>query len=134
MKRYEQMYNKLSKILGKDAKDFDGYVKLKSKGFMDLSIELLYETEEYKVLAMAHYYKQNGDLVADPDMEIRVYKGYKAIEALAYQDSFGYRKVYHEGNKVDLQAKKDLNSFLNQWLKNIVNQGFKCNSEKVEVQ
>ena len=44
-------------------------------------------------------------------------------EALSYQDSFGYRVVYPEPDKVNLSAKKDLNSFLGQWLSNLKSQG-----------
>jgi len=44
-------------------------------------------------------------------------------EALTYQDFFGYRRVYPEPGQVDLQAKKELNSFLNTWLSNLLTQG-----------
>ena len=43
--------------------------------------------------SLAHYYKQGGDLIPDPDMEIKVFPEFEMAEALTYQDSFGYRKV-----------------------------------------
>ena len=51
------------------------------------------------------------------------YFGYKG-GYLTYQDSFGYREVFPVPGKVDMRAKKDLNSFLNAWLTNLLNQGF----------
>lgn len=47
-------------------------------------------------------------------------------EALTYQqDSLGvFQEVYPEPGKVDVKLKKQLNQFLNQWLTNLINQGF----------
>jgi hypothetical protein len=50
---------------------------------------------------MGHNYRQNGDLVPDPDMEIRILPEPGMAEALSYQDSFGYRRVYFDNAKVD---------------------------------
>jgi Uncharacterized protein conserved in bacteria len=69
-------------------------------------------------LALAHYFELAGDLVPDPDMQIWVYPSTKMAEALTYQDQFGYREVYPEPGKVNVAAKRDLNNFLAQWLKN----------------
>ncbi len=37
------------------------------------------------VFAMAHNFKQNGDIMADPDMQIRIIPEMHSIEALTYQ-------------------------------------------------
>jgi hypothetical protein len=65
--------------------------------------------------------------MADPDMEIRIYPYAGFVEALTYQlDSLGiYQVVYPEPGKVYPKRKKELNKFLNQWLKNLIDQGFK---------
>jgi hypothetical protein len=96
-------------------------VHLKSGGFMDLVIEKLGK-DHY---SFTHYFEQNGDLCPDPDMEIHVFPEMKMAEALTIQDQFGYRCVYPEPNKVNLMAKKHLNDFLNTWLRNLLQQGFK---------
>lgn len=112
---------------------FKEAIKLKSRGFMDLNIDLIGHTDDkgsYKI-AMAHNYEQNGDIMADPDMEINIIPLMHSIEALTYQqDSLRiYQKVYPEPGKIDLQAKKELNSFLETWLKNLIAQGFKYSGE-----
>lgn len=119
----ERIFRKLEKILG-DSREIPEYQKLRASGFMDLSVDRIYGDEQSVTIALSHYFKMNGDMVPDPDMEIRIYPEMKMAEALAYQDSFGYRQVYPEPGKVDLKAKKDLNVFLNQWLSNIAEQGF----------
>ena len=98
----------------------DGYLKLKSQGFMDLTIERIGSDE----ISLTHYYEQNGDLVADPDMQIRINFDNKTAEALTFQDWICFRCVYPEPDKVNLQLKKELNSFLLDWLKNLKRQGF----------
>ncbi len=117
MNIHEKIYQKLDRIGVMKVKE---PTHLKSSGFMDLVIERL-GTNHY---SLTHYYELNGDLVPDPDMEVRVMPEQKIAEALSYQDSFGYRRVY-DGDKIDAKAKKDLNTFLNQWLTNLIDQGFK---------
>lgn len=129
---YETIYRKLEKIgIIRDRKlAFSKYLKLKSGGFMDLNIDELNETDDSITISMAHNHEVNGDLVSDPDMELRIYPDCKMAEALTLQDSFGYKMVYPEEGKVYPRVKKELNQFLNQWLTNLINQGFE--NEKVQ--
>jgi hypothetical protein len=103
-----------------------GWIKIKLPHFDPLCIDFLYEEKGYKVYAMAHNFVQNGDLMADPDMEIRVYPGSQQAEALTYQqDSLGlYWEVYPAPDKVRPIIKSQLNTFLLQWLKNLKAQGY----------
>ncbi len=62
-------------------------------------------------------------MIPDPDMEIRVYRTNEFVEALTYQDSLVYQRVYLDENHHYPNLKKSLNSFLSQWLKNCLVQG-----------
>ena len=126
---YERIFRKLEKILG-NLTEIPEYQKLKASGFMDLGVDRLYADEESVTIALSHYFKQNGDMVPDPDMEVRIFPEMKMAEALTYQDSFGYQQVYPTPTQVNLKAKKDLNVFLNQWLSNIIEQGFERSGGK----
>ena len=123
----ERIFKKLEKVLG-DLTVIPAYMKFEAHGFMDLNVDRLHGDQKSITIALSHYFKQNGDMVPDPDMEVRIYLEMKMAEALTYQDSFGYRQVYPTPGQINLKAKKDLNVFLNRWLSNIQNQGF----EKVE--
>ena len=81
-------------------------------------------------IALAHNYIQNGDVMADPDMEIRISPEIKYAEALTYQlDGLGiFQRVYPEPGKVYPKLKRELNQFLNQWLKNCIDQGHTFNN------
>lgn len=133
---YERIYKALDELLPGGVKGFcsnsEGYVKLTAPGFMDLNIDVQNWKEDprkgtYRI-SMAHNFIQNGDVMADPDMEIRLHSDLKMAEALTYQlSSLGiYQVVYPEPNKYSPKLKRDLNSFLEQWLKNIKAQGHKA--------
>lgn len=124
MNQFELIYKKLSKLVpGLTSLESGEAIKLKAEGFMDLSIDVLHKEPDKIIIAMAHNYIQNGDVIPDPDMEIALYPKRKMAEALTYQDSFGYKQVYPEPGYVYPKVKKELNHFLNQWLNNIQMQG-----------
>ena len=108
---------------------FNEAVSLKSKPFMDLNLDDLgKDIKGYTMFAMAHNFKQHGDIMADPDMQIRIIPEMQSIEALTYQlDSMGiFQRVYNEDyTKVIPRLKKELNSFLEKWLINLKQQRFK---------
>ena len=123
---YEQNYDRLMQLVDGLARARTGVAaKSVTPSFMDLHIDVLERTSVGLRIALAHYYKLNGDSVADPDMEVFVYLDVKMAEALTYQDLFGYRMVYPSENQVNTKAKRELNAFLGQWLKNCLAQGHK---------
>jgi len=128
--QFDQIYERLEDLIPglRDLQQGD-YRKSTSQGFMDLHLDVLSRTEKELIIALQHYYELNGDLVPDPDMEIRVYllPDWKKAEALTYQDTYLYQEVYPEPGKVIPVLKKDLNAFLIQWLKNLKSQGHKLN-------
>jgi hypothetical protein len=74
--------------------------------------------------AIAHNRNEDGTLVPDPDMEIRVFPDKKMAEPLTYQDANGRRIVYPEPGRVDLKTKNELTVYLGNWLKDLVEKGY----------
>lgn len=97
-----------------------GYLKLKSAGYMDLTIERLGANE----VSLTHYYLQNGDLVPDPDMQIEIDFEKHSVGAVTFQNSLIFQTVHLSGGEINLKLQKDLNLFLHDWLKNLKAQGF----------
>jgi uncharacterized protein YqiB (DUF1249 family) len=122
------MMVKLGIITPEGVPTFKEAKKMKSGTFMDLNIDFLISTDKGIVISMAHNFVQNGDVMADPDMEIRIVRNAHMVEALSYrQDAMCINNhVYTDETETqfDVQLKKELNSFLNTWLKNLINQGF----------
>lgn len=120
---YTCIYHKLLDVIP-DLLTIEESGKSQVDGFMDFNLDVLHRRPDRLIIAISHYYKQNGDMIADPDMELAVYPQLEKAEALAYQDIWGYRRVYgDDGATVDVKAKRELNWFLNQWLTNLINQG-----------
>lgn len=65
-------------------------------------------------------------VATDPDMEIKIHKKLETAEGLTYQNDYVgvYQEVYPKPGKVNIQLKRELNQFLNQWLDNLATQGF----------
>ena len=126
---HNRIYRKLIAVVP-DLLTIEGHGKSVARGLMDLNLDVIERTPEKMVIALSHYYKHpTGDMIADPDMAIAVYRD--AAEALTYQDTFGYRVVHH-GDYVDMRAKKELNVFLNQWLRNLIEQGHRITNSTVK--
>ena len=97
------------------------YLHLESDGFEPLSLEWLSGGE----LSMMHTYEQNGDLMRDPDMVLRINTEEQTIQAASFeQSSLGlYQEVFTEAG-CDMKLMKELDDFLSQWLSNIAVQGY----------
>lgn len=124
---YEKLYKALDRLVPGGLALFlygegEGHVRLKSEGWMPLVIEKIGPDR----ISLAHYFEQNGDLMADPEMEVRIDVAHGVAEALTYRlDSLGVRTVaYPEEGKVNVRVKASQNSFLALWLRNLSAQGF----------
>jgi len=125
---YQRVYDKLEQLVG-NLREIPEAKKSQVPGFMDLNLDRLSTDGRVTVIALSHYYKHpSGDMIPDPDMEIRVRPDEKMAEALSYQDSYTYRFVYEDqGRLVSTAVKQDLNQFLEQWLSNCLEQGHRLN-------
>jgi hypothetical protein len=102
------------------------FMKFKSSGLMDLNVDKL----SASIIALAHNGIQNGDVMADPDVEVKINNEKEECEALSFQNDYMgiYQEVY-DGEKCNTKLKKELNIFLDDWLSNIINSGYEL-SEK----
>ena len=127
---YETNYERLNKILGDllDTMEFE-HVKLESKGFMDLHVDKISDDK----IAIAHNYVENGDVIPDPDMQLRVIRcgDTNFLEAMTFQNRLMYQEVYPKTGWFDPKLKRELNSFLRQWLTNLKKLGFKYEAQPV---
>lgn len=120
---------KAGKTAGKSKVDPEG-------GLMALNYDFVrYDKNGHPIIALSHYFTQEGDRVADPDMTIRLIPEKEIAEAMTFQDQFRYQEVYTEKDGKSFvypKLRKDLNSFLNTWLTNIIQQGHKIDLSEEE--
>ena len=125
---YERIYEKLEQLVG-NLNAIPEAMKSQVPGFMNLNLDRVSASGDATVIALSHYYKHpSGDMIPDPDMEIRIRPSARTAEALTYQDAYAYQFVYTgDGQLVSAELKRDLNEFLDQWLSNCLAQGHRLN-------
>ncbi len=112
---YRDNYRRLF-LLG--VMDIKSSKKIKSKNYMDLNIDVLEDDDRTRVIAMAHNIIMDGDLIADPEITIKLFKNTAEAKVLTYQVySLGvYEKVFESEPVVDYHTMYYLNRYLNNWL------------------
>jgi uncharacterized protein YqiB (DUF1249 family) len=129
---YESIYSRLQQIgiIDKSGKMQAAYMKFKSPGLMDLNVDNLLNNR----IALAYNGLQNGDVMADPDVEVQIYPDKKMAEALTFQNDYLgiYQVVYPEPGKYYPKLKKELNEFLNDWLQNIFDAQYQLTETECE--
>jgi hypothetical protein len=130
MKKINQKAAKIFNALIKQMKGEDHLKLDNSKGaFMPVSIERLssgvsFGSIQIDIYSLTHYFKQNGDLVPDPDMTFAVNQiNSNTIWPFSYQDQYGYQEgIYKDSSgvwKISKSIQHDHASFAGMWLKNI---------------
>ena len=94
--------------------------------FMAACIEIIGKTGLGPLVSIAHYYRQEGDLMRDPDVVFVVGADEHIYPISFRQDSLGVyleSAVVQDGQwKVRTKMQADLCSFCNQWMHNIEQQ------------
>ena len=92
-------------------------------GMMPLHLEWI----DADMIAVSHTYVQNGDVMRDPEMTFRVDREKGTLEPLTFQQDGSiqiYQEVYPEPGIWIPKLRRDLNTFAQQWLKNISQQRY----------
>ncbi len=112
------IYRKLHRLASELFEGIYTYMKFKQECFDDLVLETIGENE----YSIAHYYTQNGDRMRDPEITFMMDETAQCIYALSYtQDNMG---IYYETCDRTEEQVEDLMGFFDQWLTNIMEQGF----------
>lgn len=114
---YHSIYTKLEKIGVLEVRQ---YAVIENNPHVPLCIDRLSDD----MFALSQNPVIDGVLVADPDIEIKVYHDQKRAEPLVYQDRSVRKIVYPRAGVVDLGVKNELMEFLDCWLTDLIEQGF----------
>jgi hypothetical protein len=131
--KMQQVIEQLAKKHQLDLSQVEAHLRLEMPGYQPLVIENI----GCQRISVAHYFEQNGDLIADPDvvffagygvwvpMEItQVLGGYRRYAAL---DEAGQTIV-----RIDVRGQAALATFSEQWAQNILDQGWlQCGQRSV---
>lgn len=114
---YQRMYQKMERIGVFSVRQYE---VIERHPFVPLCIDYLGD----HMYALSQNPVIGDQLVADPDMEVRVDHQKKTAEPLTLQDKSRRREVYPAPGRVDLAAKNELARFLDSWLDELLVQGF----------
>jgi hypothetical protein len=115
---YHSIYQKLEKIGVLQVRQ---YAVIRNDPYVPLCIDRLDES----TYAISQNPVVDGIVVADPDIEIKVDSSRKTAEPLTYQDPDTRKVVYTEPGRVNLAHRNEISGFLDKWLSELINQGFK---------
>lgn len=126
----KQNYKDLRPLLEALARH-DNYISVENAPYLRFAAEYLYYSD-YKgrpVYYMAHRDVQNGDLMADPEIDFAVDEAAQTIEPLLFRNDYigAYDEVYKEVNGQTVYSpsrRASLDEFLHDWLQNLKRQGF----------
>ncbi len=99
------------------------YAVIERPPYTALCIDRLEDT----IYALSQNPVIDGNIVPNPDMEVRVFHEKRIAEPLCLQDQSGRRNVYPGPGKVDLKTKNDLAQRLDRWLTDLISEGFILN-------
>jgi len=91
--------------------------------FMAVCVDVIDKQGPNRIISIAHYFKQNGDMCCDPDMTFMVTK-VGSVWPMTFQQAIP--PVYHESavyasgiTVKDEKRQRELVEFANQWMRNI---------------
>jgi hypothetical protein len=130
LKHAKQNYQDLRPIL-EALPRHDFHISVENEPYTRLAAEFLYFSD-YKgrpVYYIAHYSEQNGNLMADPEIEFAVDEAEQTIEPVLFCNDYtgSYDEVYKEVDGQMMYSQRlrvNLDEFLHIWLKNLKQQGF----------
>lgn len=113
-----QNYEKFIKIAAPILNDDVTYMKYSCPSHLDFNVEKVLDDR----IAISHYYELNGDLMADPDIELTLDKENELLIPHTYQlDSFGIYQTDESNPKLS----DELKEFIETWLNNIAESGYR---------
>ena len=109
------------------------YERLEKGAMMPLCFELINKNENIVYFSLCFYGEQNGDLMRDPDLVVRVNHSLQFAEVTTYRNDYmgAYQEVYPEPGKYIPRFKKSLNSYLTTFLKDLHREGYKILPEHI---
>ena len=95
--------------------------------YMPVHIEIIDRSEQYIHISLAHYGRQNGDIMRDPEMIFALHIDSQQFIPYYYRNDYMGVVQYSvkwtdEGILLNRRLQADHTTFANQWLRNIAQQ------------
>lgn len=116
MTLYESNYVKLQQLCS--TLSFDAALVSSSAWDRDLYVEVVRREPYTTTLRFTYWFAEEGGLVADPDLVLRVYHDARLVEAVGCGEAHLHPKLRElaKSNSAELDRRWRLNMMLNKWL------------------
>ncbi|MCH8135291.1 MAG: DUF1249 domain-containing protein [Proteobacteria bacterium] len=124
MSMYESNYLRLLNLIP-ELERIDGCYRSRVAGECDLHLEILQRERYTLTMSMTYYFSNETEIVADPDMLVRVYFDGQLAEAMSLgkdHRQVQFRRLFRaHGNELGRRWTRNL--ILNKWLEYLLDQG-----------
>ena len=124
MSVYESNYLRLLNLIP-ELERLDGCYRSRVAGDCDLHLEILQRERYTLTMSMTYYFSNETEIVADPDMLLRVYFDGQLAEAMSLGKDHRhveFRRLFRDhGNELGRRWTRNL--ILNKWLEYLLDQG-----------
>ena len=112
---YEENYQTLARLI--PDMEVDTAILSSSKDFPDLHMKVVERGKYTLTIAFLHVLDE-GEIVPDMYLKVKVYNDAKVAEVLTYQNKTGFSRVYtYPNNKLRYPIeKRRVNQFFSEWL------------------
>jgi uncharacterized protein YqiB (DUF1249 family) len=124
MALYESNYARLNQLIPELCR-LDGYYRSGVAGDCDLHVEIIERSRYTITLSLSYFFYDEGQRIADPDMQVRVYLDGRLVEAMGFSGDHRHAEFRRlsRAHRGELDARWRRNIVLNKWLEYLMDQG-----------
>jgi len=134
MTNRQRLYELMGVILG-PLDQLPDHAKMESGGYMPLNLDVIERNSAQTVIALAHYYECNSDLVPDPDMVFALHHANhptkpQTVEVRSFQNLMTYHEIPPTEGAGESATAQRLEAFAVMWMRNLINQGHRLQTRQ----
>lgn len=124
MTLYESNFLRLQQLIP-ELDRLDGYYRSRVAGDCELHVEILQRSRYTITLSLTYFFVEEGDRIADPDMQVRVYLDGKMAECTGYLGDHRHAglRLLCRAHRLELDDRWRRNVVLNKWLEYLMDHG-----------
>jgi uncharacterized protein YqiB (DUF1249 family) len=122
---YESNYVRLGWLLG-DLDKMGGYYRSRLANNLTLHVSVLDVQRYTTTFKMTYWFEVDGERIADPDMDVRIYHDARLVEAMGCRDHGRRHEILRKFDRrhgSELEQRWMRNTMLNKWLEYCVDLG-----------
>ena len=124
MALYESNFVRLQQLVP-ELHRLDGYYRSRVAGDCELHVEILERSRYTVTLSLSYFFEEEGERIADPDMQVRIYLDGQLAEATGFSGEHRHQHIRRlcRAHRKELDLRWRRNIVLNKWLEYLLDHG-----------